>query len=190
MIALGATPARADCFDRVVDGRESDVDCGGDCIPCDRGDACHVPLDCESGRCAEFVCEERAYGKGMPVPKGYRVEMSRSGGATTARTIGWVSLGLGYGVAYVSALVIPGEVSWLFAPVVGPWVEVADREQGLRGLIAVDGLLQTVGAGLVLGGIATSGKQLLRDEDVLAHLILVPAPVARDGYGLWMHGAF
>jgi hypothetical protein len=186
---FAATPARASCFDGIQNGPESDVDCGGDCLPCERGDACRVPRDCYSGRCAETVCEEQIYEKSQPVPAGYRVETSTADGAAIARTIGWVSLGLGYGVAYASALALPGQVSWLYAPVVGPWVKVADRGQSLRGWIAVDGLFQTVGAGLVIGGIAAGGKQLIRN-DVLAHLMVSPGPVSRDGYGVWMHGAF
>ena len=198
-VALHSATAHATCFDRVLDGRESDVDCGGECVPCALGDACRVPLDCDSGRCAEFVCEERVYEKGAPVPKGYRVEMSTTGRAMTARTIGWISLGLGYGGAYVAALTTPGEVSWLYAPVVGPWIELARRAPDdhaakddylLRGAIAIDGLLQTVGAGLVIGGIALSGEQLVRDDGVLARLVVTPAPIGRDGYGLWARGAF
>lgn len=185
-----ATPAGATCFDKVQDGQESAVDCGGDCVPCERGDACRIPHDCYSGRCAEYVCEERVYEKGTAVPPGYRVELSAADGGATTRTIGWISLGLGYGVAYASALALPGQVSWLYAPVLGPWVVVANPDQPLRGLLAVDGLLQTVGAGLVIGGIATGGKQLIRDENVLARLILTPGAVGRDGYGLWAHGAF
>lgn len=186
---LAAAPVRATCFDGVQNGPESDVDCGGDCLPCERGDACRAPRDCFSGRCAESVCEEQIYEKGEPVPPGYRVETSTADGAAIARTIGWVSLGLGYGVAYASALALPGQVSWLYVPVLGPWVKVADRGQSLRGWIAVDGLFQTVGAGLVVGGIATGGKQLVRN-DVLARLVVSPGPVARDGYGVWMSGAF
>jgi hypothetical protein len=183
--------AWATCFDRVRDGQESDVDCGGDCVPCERGDACRVPHDCYSGRCAESVCEERVYPKGTTIPPGYRVELSTADGGAITRTIGWISLGVGYGIAYASALALPGAESWLYAPVVGPWVVVAKPDQSLRGLIAVDGLLQTVGAGLVIGGIATGGKQLVRDEGVLAHLLLTPGPMGgRDGYGLWARGAF
>jgi hypothetical protein len=47
--ALG-TPA-ATCFDRIVDGDESDVDCGGACRPCARGAACREAGDCQSQSC-------------------------------------------------------------------------------------------------------------------------------------------
>ena len=185
-----AMDAHATCFDKVQDGPESDVDCGGDCIPCERGDLCRYPRDCYSGRCSDGVCTEREYLKGEPVPPGYRVETSTADGAAIARTIGWISLGLGYGVAYVSALSLPGKVSALYIPVAGPWIEVSDSGQGLRGLIAVDGFFQTVGAGLVVGGIAAGGKQLVRDDPVLARFWILPAQFGRDGYGLYAHALF
>ena len=127
--AFAASPARASCFDGVRNGPESDVDCGGDCPACERGDYCRLPSDCYSGRCAESICEERTYLKGEPLPRGYRVEASDSDGAAITRTIGWVSLGAGYGAAYGAALVATGgELSWLLAPVVGPWIKVARSE--------------------------------------------------------------
>lgn len=189
LLFLGAE-ASATCFDRIRNGPESDVDCGGDCIPCEQGDRCVTPHDCFSGRCSEWVCDERTYVKGTEVPPGYHLESSAVGGAATARTIGWISLGVGYGIAYASALSLPGEVGALYVPVFGPWIEVADSHQGLRGLIAVDGLLQTVGAGLVLGGIIAGGKQVVRDDPVLTTFVIRPSRVGRDGYGLFVESAF
>jgi hypothetical protein len=185
-----AGAAGATCFDGVRDGPESDVDCGGDCPACERGNRCTSPHDCYSGRCAEWVCAERTYAKGEKVPAGYRIETSDADGAAITRTIGWVSLGVGYGSAYIAALSLPGNVSWLYAPVIGPWVEVAQKDQGLKGLIAVDGFFQTVGASLVVYGIAASGRQLVRDEGVLARMFVTPAMVGRNGYGVWVVGNF
>jgi hypothetical protein len=195
--------AGATCFDGVRDGPESDVDCGGDCPACERGDHCATPHDCYSGRCAEAVCSERTYPKGTAVPAGYRVETSEADGAAITRTIGWWSLGFGYAGAYVAALSLPGELSYLYVPVAGPWIKVADKNQGLRGLIAVDGFFQTVGASLVIYGIAASGRQLVRDEGalarrrspredrgVLAHLFVSPGTMGSNGYGVWASGTF
>ena len=185
-----SSAARATCFDGVRNGPESDVDCGGDCPACERGDRCTAPRDCYSGRCAEGFCAERSLNKGEPVPAGYRVETSQADGAAVTRTIGWVSLGVGYGAAYVTALSLPGNVSWLYAPVIGPWIQVGRRGQSLPGLIAVDGLFQTVGASLVVYGIAAAGKQLVRDEGVLARVRVVPTAMGRDGWGVTLVGAF
>jgi len=188
-MSLGGV-ASATCFDGVRDGPESDVDCGGDCPACERSDRCTSPHDCYSGRCAEGKCAERSYGKGEEVPAGYRVETSDADGAAITRTIGWTALAVGYGSAYVAALSLPGSVSFLYAPVVGPWIEISQKNQRLPGLIAVDGFFQTVGASLVVYGIAAAGKQLVRDEGVLARLRVMPAAMGRDGYGIWVTGAF
>jgi hypothetical protein len=48
-----AAPPADPCHDRVVDGDESDVDCGGSCpLPCAAALACRAPADCQSGTCA------------------------------------------------------------------------------------------------------------------------------------------
>jgi len=187
---LHVAPASATCFDGVRDGPESDIDCGGDCPPCERGDWCRGPRDCYSGRCAMQICEERIREPGEDVPAGYHVETSVADSAATARTIGWVSLGIGYGSAYIAALSQPGDVSWLYLPVFGPWIEVADSDQSMRGLLAMNGFLQTVGAGLVIGGVAWSGRQLVRDDAILAHFIITPSVIGKDGMGFWASGAF
>jgi hypothetical protein len=185
-----ASSAGATCFDGVRNGPESDVDCGGDCPACERGDGCTAPRDCYSGRCAEGACAERTYGKGEQVPAGYRVETSDADGAAISRTIGWTSLGIGYGAAYFAALSLPGNVSYLYVPVVGPWIEIAQKDQGLKGLLALDGFFQTVGATLVIYGIAASGRQLVRDEGVLARMLVTPATMGRNGYGMCVLGSF
>lgn len=189
-VAVLPSVAHATCFDRVRDGAETDVDCGGYCAPCAEDQGCRISRDCASGRCAEGLCEEQRYESSSPVPPGYHVEVSDSDAAAKARTLGWISLGIGYGAAYVAAISLPGEVSWLYAPVIGPWVEVADKNQDLRGLIAVDGLLQTVGAGLLIGGIATSGHRLVRDDAPAARIEVVPARFGRGGYGVALFTVF
>jgi hypothetical protein len=44
------------CHDKVTDGDETDVDCGGSCPPCAAGKACLHPKDCMSGVCANNRC--------------------------------------------------------------------------------------------------------------------------------------
>lgn len=52
-----ATPvARPSCTDRVRNGAESDVDCGGTCRKCVLGKQCSKESDCESRRCEEKRC--------------------------------------------------------------------------------------------------------------------------------------
>jgi len=46
----------ATCDDGVRNGGESDVDCGGPCLPCAVGGACVRSQDCESGSCTGALC--------------------------------------------------------------------------------------------------------------------------------------
>ncbi len=46
------------CDDRVRDGDETDVDCGGSCHPCPGAAACAVAADCQSATCDTGKCTE------------------------------------------------------------------------------------------------------------------------------------
>lgn len=49
--------AEASCDDGLKNGDETDVDCGGAvCAPCDLGQECAEPSDCESAVCEEGLC--------------------------------------------------------------------------------------------------------------------------------------
>lgn len=50
------TPPADTCHDRIKDGSESDVDCGGDCRGCIEGVMCTVGSDCESRACDDGRC--------------------------------------------------------------------------------------------------------------------------------------
>jgi hypothetical protein len=57
----GAAPAS--CTDKVKNGGETGVDCGGTCPPCDKGQPCRTDTDCLSmscvgGTCAEATCSD------------------------------------------------------------------------------------------------------------------------------------
>ena len=44
-----------ECHDGVLNGNESDVDCGGTCAPCSTGQHCAAPTDCTSMLCNMFT---------------------------------------------------------------------------------------------------------------------------------------
>ena len=44
------------CQDRVRDGDETDVDCGGSCLACPGGARCTAAADCQSGQCNGGTC--------------------------------------------------------------------------------------------------------------------------------------
>jgi hypothetical protein len=50
------------CTDGVKNGDESDVDCGGDCSPCQLGKDCRAHSDCASVHCINAKCQECAPG--------------------------------------------------------------------------------------------------------------------------------
>lgn len=56
-----AEAAAPSCFDRVRDGDETDIDCGGSCGACATGRACSAASDCQSnacnGTCAAPSCD-------------------------------------------------------------------------------------------------------------------------------------
>jgi hypothetical protein len=54
------------CDNGLLDGSETDVDCGGSCGPCESGAACELAEDCGTGRCLDGACCEApcaAWGK-------------------------------------------------------------------------------------------------------------------------------
>jgi hypothetical protein len=63
--SAGSTPADAhqeeaapppSCSDGAKNGTESDIDCGGACLPCANGKVCGTKTDCLSGVCASNTC--------------------------------------------------------------------------------------------------------------------------------------
>jgi hypothetical protein len=173
--ALWTRPAGAEgpsCFDGVKNGPESDVDCGGDCPPCDYGDACVRARDCVSGLCAEAECIERPYPPGSPVPAGYRVEVSEYDAAASVRKIGIPLFAVSFGGAYIAGLSLPGKLAWMQAPLIGPWLSLSSAdEEGLKVLIVADGVLQAAGAIMIFGGVSGRGHRLVRKENAGLHVV-------------------
>ncbi|HEY5924394.1 MAG TPA: hypothetical protein VIV11_22105 [Kofleriaceae bacterium] len=78
-----AAPPAAPCFDRVRDGDETDIDCGGSCGACASGLTCADASDCQSGSC-NGTCAEASCFNG--VRDGYETDIdcgSLCGGCAT-----------------------------------------------------------------------------------------------------------
>jgi hypothetical protein len=188
LLAAPAAARAPSCTDGITNGQESDVDCGGACEPCDIGDRCRRARDCTSGLCSLGECIERQYTPGEPVPIGYRVEVSEHDAAASVRKFGFVFLGLSYGGAYVAALSLPGELAWMQAPVLGPWLALDNADgKGLKALIIADGVLQAGGAALIIGGIVGRGHRLVRTSTPIVRLTPLTLP---GGYGVSLGSVF
>lgn len=163
MLLSAHSSAGQSCHDGIKNGPEADVDCGGDCPPCALSKACISARDCRSGRCEENECVERVIPKGEAAPPGYEARTSFSDPGATARHTGIVFFSVGYAGAYVSAVTLPGKLSAMYAPIVGPWLSLSQvDETEFKGLIIADGAFQAAGAILIIGGVVSSGSQIVR----------------------------
>ena len=62
---LDGGAAGASCDDGMMNGDETDIDCGGSCpSACGLGQQCQEPADCDTGTCSENRCAEAAPGCG------------------------------------------------------------------------------------------------------------------------------
>lgn len=50
--------AASSCTDGIQNGRETSIDCGGECSPCSKGSACEKDSDCETGNCEYGICTD------------------------------------------------------------------------------------------------------------------------------------
>jgi len=60
------------CTDLALNGKESDLNCGGDCPPCPQGGHCFTDADCvtstcESGICESATCDDGVLKVGCPI---------------------------------------------------------------------------------------------------------------------------
>ncbi|HLK37912.1 MAG TPA: hypothetical protein VKU41_14220 [Polyangiaceae bacterium] len=115
-----------------------------------------------------------------------------------------------FGVSYLPVVVV-GATSGLeadhtlFVPIAGPWIDFAQRpgcspaaqcngENTDRVLLAVDGVLQGVGALTIVGGLLTTAHETTTVRTARAldapKLRLAPARLASGAYGVVAAGAF
>lgn len=115
-------------------------------------------------------------------------------------TSGLITTGLSYTPALVVAVNSDrSEDKYLYAPFVGPWLDLAARDDDSkmnRTLLVVDGVFQTIGALQLIaslmfidgGGsdVASAGD----DGSLVSDAAVAPARLSEDGYGLVAVGRF
>jgi hypothetical protein len=161
------------------------------------------------------------YREGAQIPAGYHLEKHRWRGLILG---GLATLGAAYTYAFVSGAVngFGNGEGWLILPVIGPWAALADRRspcsftqlesfeqakpivqqclndvqaEGVRlTLIAFDGVMQVMGAGLLVAGLITYQTELVRDDlhldERAVRWRIGPRSFGRAGWGLGVDGAF
>jgi hypothetical protein len=105
------------------------------------------------------------------------------------------------GLSYTPALVVAvnsdrSEDKYLYAPFVGPWLDLAARDddsKANRTLLVVDGVFQTIGALQIIASLMfiDGGSDVAADDSsTFTQTAVAPARLSEDGYGLVAAGRF
>jgi hypothetical protein len=146
------------------------------------------------------------YEEGDQVPAGYHVEQVTRPGPTIAGTI-VLAVPYGIGLSIAAAVNFKSQSGWLAVPIAGPWLMILNKpritcnqntdpgcvDSGLdtilRFYLAVDGVVQAVGGGLLVFGL-NGRKILVRDDRTYSYVSVTPAPIGSSGYGALATGRF
>ena len=153
------------------------------------------------------------YRSGQPIPEGYEVQSSSNSGLIVTGLLTWIA---GYGAALVVGTANDFEqgTGWFALPIVGPWAVLGARENPCAGIdfddpqiedarcveeavdeakllafAAVDGLVQAVGAVLLIAGVV-SGRQELVRRDLAAARLVPRASASPQGFSIGAWGRF
>ena len=159
---------------------------------------------------------EMRYVEGRPIPQGYHVETRAKKGLV-------ISGSIIFGVPYLLSMSVAASSRyepdrWLYAPVIGPFVNLATRsdycnpngtsgtstsfdcadDSGVRFFLMMDGLMQVAGATMFVLGLALPTTLLVRDDAPYVGKkpanqfawTVQPYAVGRSGYGLGVLGTF
>ena len=107
------------------------------------------------------------------------------------------------GLSYTPALIVAinsdrSEDKYLYAPFVGPWLDLGARDGGSKvatTLLVVDGVFQTIGAIQIIAafmfmGGGSNDAASADDSDILTETAVAPARFSDDGYGVVAVGRF
>lgn len=139
------------------------------------------------------------YVEGQPGPPGYRLTTESSKGLVIS---GAICLGVGYSFMLLSAPIVaavrksndedPDDANVMMIPVVGPFLSIwaLDSEGVGTSFLILDGLLQTAGAGMLIGGLASPRKVWLRGDIAGVRYQLTPGLVGKNTPGLGLTGSW
>lgn len=146
-----------------------------------------------------------------PASFGYRLETQRNTGVSVA---GALTLGIGYlgGLGYLASADVGKGGGWLAVPVLGPWAAISVRDFGCRkgeqpsqdeinacisaalrelktvSVLSFSGMIQVVGATLLIVGITDTDQQWVPAS--LPGMQIDVGPVGHGGQGLLVRGQF
>lgn len=142
------------------------------------------------------------YHEGQNIPQGYYLEDRMRRGPLIAGII-VLAIPYGLGLSVAGGDNFSNQTGWLALPVLGPWVEMAERhntcptattldsscgdDAAVRTLLVLDGLMQATGAGLLIWGASSHTRRLVRED--AARIEILPAQVG-SGYGIGALGTF
>jgi hypothetical protein len=113
-----------------------------------------------------------------------------------------------FGLPYLASVIVAAESDRsadknLYVPVVGPWVDFANRgscgglaqpscdgETGNKVLLAADGILQGIGALEIVGAFLMPETRTVASSPQQPRIMMGPSHVGRSGYGLAAVGTF
>jgi hypothetical protein len=141
--------------------------------------------------------KEMDYDEGQPVPPGYHVASRPRkgliiGGAVTFGSLYVISILTGVLATSVqSAFGNEKTFTPLYIPVAGPFITMGTSHPDGTGVfgLALLGVGQTLGAAMLIGGLASETQKLVRN-DVGKPSVRVTPFVAKDSYGLGAIGTF
>jgi hypothetical protein len=137
----------------------------------------------------------RDYVDGDAIPPGYhpqsrpRVGLAVAGAAIFGGTYFFTAVGGGAALQQDKNEGSHTSDAVLFIPVAGPFIRAIDNDSLSSLLLVVDGLLQTAGAAMLLGGFLATKTVLVRDD--YAKRTIIPMPIVfANGAGAGVVGRF
>ena len=148
-LACGACPDH--CTNDAKDPSETDVDCGGDCMPCATGLHCAQTTDCATGTCDVDTCRTGTWATVAAMPTA-RAELAAVVAGGKIYTIGGMA---GGNASNVVEVYDPGSDSWTTrAPMPTP-------RYGLAAVLGSDGRIYAIGGNYI--DVSAAGPSLVAE---------------------------